>query len=291
MFNRRTLFVVGAGASEEAGLPVGTGLAEIIKSKLTIDNSHGRPRVTGDPELFRQLCADKPHDINNYTEAFSRISGGILLSNSIDDFLHIHRSNRNVVEAGKACIVSAILDQELRSKLSGHLGDGIFTDPDLSRVADSWYVKLMRVLGPGTNVENVARVLDNVSFIVFNYDRCVEHFLQYALRNLYGITKGDAADIVRAATIIHPYGSIGTLDEVPFGDSERGGLLAISERIKTYTERIEERQTIETMRKEVAAARCIVFLGFAFHDQNMALLKPRRPLTKKEIYATALGHV
>jgi hypothetical protein len=43
------------------------------------------------------------------------------------------------------------------------------------------------------------------------------------------------------------------------------------------------------MHAEMHLADRIIFLGFAFHDQNMALLNPERKLKRKEVYATAYG--
>jgi hypothetical protein len=63
----------------------------------------------------------------------------------------------------------------------------------------------------------------------------------------------------------------------------------LSSAIKTYTERIEEASVIENMHAAIRAARCVVFPGFAYHKQNMELLKtkPSRKVTK-EVFGTAL---
>ena len=45
-------------------------------------------------------------------------------------------------------------------------------------MVDTWLVKFMYMLGRGVPKENVREIFDNVSFIVFNYDRCVEFFLR-----------------------------------------------------------------------------------------------------------------
>ena len=37
MFNRRTLFIVGAGAGYDIGMPIGTKLAEIVAKKVDIE--------------------------------------------------------------------------------------------------------------------------------------------------------------------------------------------------------------------------------------------------------------
>jgi len=46
MFKSKTLFVVGAGASQEAGLPTGTELKSIIAEKLDITFDHGNPLLS-----------------------------------------------------------------------------------------------------------------------------------------------------------------------------------------------------------------------------------------------------
>jgi quinolinate synthase len=40
---------------------------------------------------------------------------------------------------------------------------------------------------------------------------------------------------------------------------------------------------------EVTRADTIVFLGFAFHTQNMLILKPAQQMLPKDIYGTAFG--
>jgi hypothetical protein len=49
MFYRKTLFILGAGASTEIGLPLGGGLASVIASKMDVRFEMGhRPIGTGD---------------------------------------------------------------------------------------------------------------------------------------------------------------------------------------------------------------------------------------------------
>ncbi|WP_108522541.1 hypothetical protein [Bradyrhizobium algeriense] len=291
MFNRKTLFVVGAGASHDFGLPVGRNLAEVIASrtKVVLDRFGRIGPGTVDDELA--LCFFERSDpkINEYANAFRLISNGILLANSIDDFLNIHEASEEIVTVGKAAIIRSILNAERQSKL--------FVDPsnvyntlDVRNIRDSWLVKFMQVLGPGNKAADPERVLDNVSFIVFNYDRCLEHFLINSLQLVFGMQKQQATDIVARANIIHPYGSVGPLDKVAFGGNQiRQNFRELSKAIKTYTERVEEESTIDSMHNALEEAQCVVFLGFAYHRQNMAFLKPRPSQETKQIYGTALN--
>ncbi|MFX4971229.1 hypothetical protein ABTB72_19815, partial [Acinetobacter baumannii] len=70
MFKRRTLFVIGAGASREVGFPLGTTLAKAIGLRLFQQT---------DTLFFRQMRDKHPNDFPQYYEAAQRISAGIHL--------------------------------------------------------------------------------------------------------------------------------------------------------------------------------------------------------------------
>jgi hypothetical protein len=56
MLRHNTVFVVGAGASKEFGLPVGSELAAEISKKLDINfDRFGREVLSGDGELFEDM--------------------------------------------------------------------------------------------------------------------------------------------------------------------------------------------------------------------------------------------
>ena len=290
MFKRRTLFVIGAGASREVGLPVGAGLASIISKNLqAARDDFGRLNLKN-RTLYDQLCRSSPSTANEYFQAFKRISEGVILQHSIDDFLHIHRQDQHLVEVGKAAIVQAILQAESESDLAVDRTN-IYNIPQYVKFANAWYIKIMRILGQGTSVAGAKEALSNTSFIIFNYDRCLEHFLQFSLQQLYGIPEHSAIELVTNASIIHPYGSIGALDRLPFGGNKHltPNFHDLSKQIRTYTEQIEEGGTVAAIRNEVTNANCIVFLGFAFHDQNLSLLHPGGRLKGKEVFGTAFG--
>jgi hypothetical protein len=110
---------------------------------------------------------------------------------------------------------------------------------------------------------------------------------------LYGIPKEEAVGIVDKADIIHPYGTVGALARVPFGGNEeiRLDYAELGQGIKTYTERVEEEKTLDKIHQAINQADAIVFLGFAFHKQNMELLFKSLVRVRKTryIFATAKG--
>ena len=118
MFKKRTLFIVGAGAGVEVGMPVGKALAENIATKLNVlYDDWGQKLVSGDEQLFSQIARRHQNEANTYQRAAWTIRDGILLINSIDDFLDTHAGNWRVQEIGKAAIVRSILEAERQSKL------------------------------------------------------------------------------------------------------------------------------------------------------------------------------
>jgi hypothetical protein len=184
LFKKQTLFVVGAGASVEFDLPLGRKLASMIKVKMDIRFEDGMRQIgTGDFDLYSQLTRQIQSDARELQEAAWLIRDGIGLAQSIDDFLDLHRTNQYVHRYGKGAIVKTILEAERQSKLyfAGPAMDEYF-DPE--KCVDTWLVKFLHLLGRGVPKENIHQIFDRVSFIVFNYDRCIEHFFHHALQKL-----------------------------------------------------------------------------------------------------------
>ena len=118
MFRSRTLFIVGAGGSSEAGLPIGRQLAEDISTRLNITFSGGfEMDGPGDYSIYSALKREAGQDVNDYLEACWTIRDGIILANSIDDFIDGYRDDPKIQLCGKLGIVESILDAEWHSEL------------------------------------------------------------------------------------------------------------------------------------------------------------------------------
>ena len=203
---------------------------------------------------------------------------------SIDDFLDQHRTNHHVTQYGKAAIVKSVLEAERKSKLyyQPHTEETF----DQTRFADTWFLKFIHMLGREVPRENVSQIFDHVSFIIFNYDRSVEYFLRNALSNLYSIHLDQAQSIVDDLAIIHPYGLIPA--QTSFG-ATRANYIKLAADIKTYTEQIADADLKTQLTDQILRAECIVFLGFAYHAQNIRLLQPAEGMAAKRTYGTAYG--
>jgi hypothetical protein len=141
----------------------------------------------------------------------------------------------------------------------------------------------------------IGRIFEKVSFIIFNYDRCFEHFMFNALQRLYSIDADAAASIMKTLRIVHPYGTIADLlwedkKGMPFGfRANRTAMQLMASRIKTYTEQIERSETLAQIRGMVSDARTIVFLDFSYHPENMKLLGLEHASHVDQIFGTVKG--
>jgi len=286
MFKKNTLFIVGAGASTELDLPLGSVLAKRISAKMDIRFERGfEPVGLGDLNLFNLITRNRQQYANEFQQAGWLIRDGILLSRSIDDFLDLHRKDQRVKLYGKAAIVQCILEAERASKLYFDRNKGVSFTP--AKLSDTWLVKFMQMLSPGIPKENAREIFEKVGFIVFNYDRCIEYFLLNALQTIYGIREQEAQSIIDDLDIVHPYGVIDP--SVQFGATS-ANWVQLADGIKTYTEQIGAGEVTSRIAAMIHRADHIVFLGFAYHDQNMLLLQPPKQLSaSKTIFGTAFA--
>jgi hypothetical protein len=114
----------------------------------------------------------------------------------------------------------------------------------------------------------------NLTFINFNYDRCLEHYLFWSLVRL-GVREIDASQIINDLAIIRPYGTIGSIlpndrSRVSFGASQIDPF-GIIDRIRTHTES-EALHDKAHLQQVLSGASMCIFLGFGFHKQNLDLL-------------------
>jgi hypothetical protein len=287
MLNRKTLYIIGAGASSEAELPTGHQLKEKIAHLLDLHFKNFE-QTRGDKYIVTALrtYVDKSgydEDISPYLYAASRISGAMQQAISIDNFIDTHSDDRRIELCGKLAIVRSILEAEHNSLL--YFDDSNkYNKINFKAIENTWYTKFMMLLTENCTKKHLSERLKAVALIVFNYDRCIEHFLYNSLRNYYDLNPDEAGQLIDAMEIYHPYGLVGNLpwQNVPDAQKVRYGakpgpkqLLELTSYIKTFTEGTDPNSSeILAIRTIITKADKIVFLGFAFHELNMKLMKP-----------------
>lgn len=301
MFRSKTLFVVGAGASKEVGLPIGAELKVQIAKKANIQFSDGITQSTGDRvigQALRVLSAGKgQQEYNHYFAAMRALHEGMPLSESIDNFLDAHREDEKIVLCGKLAITQSILESERKSLLYIDPSSDRLHELDFTQTSSTWYAAFFRIAAEAIEKGSVERIFDNVSFVAFNYDRCVEQFLLGALQAYYRLNEQTAVKIVSRVNIVHPYGVVGWLPwyarqpSSHFGNSSHNAakLVEVASQVRTFTERVTDESSLQLIRDQVSNAETIVFLGFSFHAQNMELLSPAEAGSCKRVFATVLG--
>jgi len=296
MFKSKTLFVVGAGASKEVNFPIGEELSKEIIRISNFRNVWNQSQ--NDDDHFHDCfinCVGNPWGLylDKYYETAKQITQGLPLTSSIDNFIDIHQNNSTISLLGKSAIAYTILKAEKNSSLYiDKMNDEKHIN--FQKLEKTWYVKFWRILNQQVTLDKLDELFSNISIVCFNYDRCIQHFLPYAISSTYSNSIEESQKLTERLKVYHPYGSIGNLFQgstdqvIEFGKNTEGlNIVDISESIKTYTEQIEEDDTLKNIKREVADAETIVFLGFGFNEQNMNILAPTSRTNTRRVFATA----
>jgi hypothetical protein len=281
------VFVVGAGANTEVGLPMGDGLKKMIADALSFQTDRGNRMTGGNAtihETLYQLAGRQSERINHYLAAARLVKNGMPQAPSIDNFLDVHRDNKYVEEVGKLAIASCILSAETTSSMRVDTTN-IYNTIEFGNISSTWFNALFQILTLNCQPENLAERLSKVRIITFNYDRCIEHYLHSSFCNYHGLTEERATEVISGLQIYHSYGSLGPLpwtrnnESVAFGASlPSRGLISVSGRLRTFTEGTDEESSeVIQIRRTMRRARLTVFLGFSYHDLNLRLLYGERP--------------
>lgn len=286
--SKNTVFVIGAGASKEVNLPSGNELKDKIVELLDIRFSPmGRGQEHGDYEIVGalRLVVQDPNggrgDINPYLYEARHISEALPLAISIDNFIDAHRDNDKIALCAKLAIARSISQAEHNSLLYFEMRRANSTIR-FDALRETWYLPFFQLLTENCGKNGLKERFKNVTLIIFNYDRCIEHFLYYALQTYYKVSEKEATDILINLNIYHPYGSIGALpwnnsnESMHFGaDPSSKDLLQVARKIKTFTEGTDPNSSeIIEIRNHMSRANRLVFIGFAFHKLNMQLINP-----------------
>lgn len=300
MFKSKTVFIIGAGASQEAKLPIGKELTlEIARLLQPTRDEWGHWTISDG--AIREAATNTSRGSTEAAQWQSKLNAARAISEampiapSIDTFVETHRESADMVLMAKIGIARAIQKAEQGSRLKPNVQNQPFNP---IRISDTWYISLAQQLFTGIPADRPQDAFQNVAFIVFNYDRCLEAFLTRAVELFFQIPAMHAAQIVQNVTILHPYGDLGSVFSggdyhVPFAPSGLD-LVKAADQIKTFSESVGDDELHGKIRHEVREARKLVFLGFGFHPQNLRLLSDPdsygfEPTKARQIFATTCG--
>jgi hypothetical protein len=251
MITRPTVFILGAGASYNFGYPLGKNLVDIILKNFDPDNEKNSLN------LFEGLGFSREEILAFRNELLFSAAP------SIDTFLEPRQEEERYL--GKLAIAYALIPFEQTAPL---FYDG------------SWYSTLLNKIQP--NFDDFEK--NKISFITFNYDRSLEHFLMTALKNRFKKTEIEVAEKLKKIPIVHLYGKLANLTWENNGvDNFKRDynpeitphlLRKSSKSLKIIYDKVEITDPdFKQARDLIKAASRIYFLGFGFHKDNLERLR------------------
>jgi hypothetical protein len=246
-----TVFVLGAGASEPYGLPLGGTLKTYILERYNSD--------VGQTVHLTNTTVFGRAQIDSFVNAL-RFSG----LTSVDAFLE---RRPEFMEIGKAMMGIELLQGEVHERLW--------------QAENNWLSYLYGYM-VGSSLEEFSS--NKVAFITFNYDRCVEHFLFTSLKNSFGRSEQETAAIVKKFNVVHLHGRLGHLPwqegktPIEFGDNQIDvrKMKIVSNEIKVIHEdhNLDGRDADFRLAEVILAnARRVYLMGFGFGARNVQRLK------------------
>ncbi len=162
MERRKTVLVLGAGASAPFGFPTGAGLGDEI-----------RYTIEGELQSIRGGLNLRDDSIHAFLRTFKK-AGGI----PTDEFLGRRKHDTDQARIGKFAIATSLLAKELGSALFANDWRGRTQQYEAHRTAGiggNWYEFIWQILTQGLSFHELD--LSWLSVVTFNYDRSLEHFL------------------------------------------------------------------------------------------------------------------
>jgi hypothetical protein len=199
---------------------------------------------------------------------------------SIDAFLEKRPAFMNI---GKAAMAAELINREHTERIFSERG-GL-----------NWMQYLVgRMQGPSFE----AFAENRVTFVTFNYDRVLEHYLCTALENAWGKTLDEVGALLRKMPIIHLHGQLGFLpwqsdraDQIRAFemtlDPERIRIAA--DGIKVVHEGIEDRrEQFDAAKAAILAAQRTYLLGVGTGNVNLDRLG-QKDFPNAKVFATEVG--
>jgi len=251
MIEQPTVLVLGAGASRPYGFPSGQELLNNLYEQILNININGNKNV----DLLKE-CGFVESQISSFINTLK-----LAQPYSVDAFLEYRP---DFLDLGKLAITIALIPREEEHRLFSH---GV--------QQDHLYKYLFSIMNTHFNQ------FDNnkLSFITFNYDRSLEHFLFITLQNAHNRDSVECAEKLSKIPIIHVHGSLGALpwqssDGKAYAPTDKPEeLMKAASQIIVVSESKETSPEFEEAHNLLADAKKIYFLGFGYSEVNLRRLK------------------
>lgn len=270
MIRTPTVLVLGAGASEEYGLPLG---GELLR-KILADIKNASQDAHSVYRLLRE-CSYPDKEVRDFAEQLE--AGGLP---SVDIFLE---RRQDLVPIGKAAIAAALLGRENPTQLFDRVRADL-------KIKTRWYEHLWEKLVVDADGKQFDS--NDLSIVTFNYDRSLEAFLYDAMKAVY------PNDVDRlwpeAVPIVHVHGSLGLYNPHENGHRDYSTNFTLAE-LKAAAASIrivsdpDDDHVVNKANDLLKRAEKVCFLGFHFHAANVHKLTNGLGSSAKIINGTSLG--
>ena len=265
MINIPTTLVLGAGASQPYGFPLGYELFDDICGFL-------RPATTATNEKKSLQAAG--FEISRLEEFRSELLRSGL--RSVDAFLE---GRADLIAVGKAAIACSLISKEIPENVV-----------ECPASKNNWYAYLwsrLRTLNPADLPRN------RLSIITFNYDRSLEYFLYNAISATYNRGDSEVRPLLDTIPIVHLHGQLGLLREATgygrgFSPHRGAAMLNMAGAGITIIHEADDGDTNFTRAwGYLSKAHRICFLGFGYNHTNVRRLHIEK--YEGQIFGTTMG--
>ncbi len=253
LYREPTVFVLGAGASNLYGLPLGIQLKQDI---LKFPDSQMQDFL-GEQQNAAALIPGFKADLGQGDYG------------TIDYFLENKKRYRELGAFYIACVIGA-----------SEKPQSLFPQRDL-------YADLFHML----DVESDSSSIPPISVVTLNYDRSLEHFLAKNVEiNCPDHLEKHARQKVQKLRIVHAHGCLGDIETVPYVELNKTAesVREAAHRIKIISDRVEDSEDFQKAQQIIAEAHNIVFLGFGYHQRTLEALLGRSDYQSKRVFGTAV---
>lgn len=245
-----TTLILGAGASMDYGYPNGS---QLIKDVVLMD-----------PSQYTQA----PNQIDEIRKAQDRLKRS--QADSIDYFFSLNDENKLSLKPAMLLKILDYENEELLFKLN----------------EQHWYQKFFNKI-ISNDLKKTKDNFQRLKIITFNYDRSLEHFLLNMIMTRIGQDRKAALNTLASLEIIHVYGRVHAFQhennptmQMPIDYGARLNINTQPSFINSCYEIARNHlrtcfDSSELHQKSldiIASSKNILFLGFAYHPENMKCL-------------------
>jgi hypothetical protein len=277
MIKKKTVFVLGAGASMPYGFESGSEM--LMRTKMM-----GPDAIAGAVGILPASPVSA-----NFARAVKAAQ-----NESLDAFLEHRKESDSELYVGKRLIARRLLLQELNSIYKFD-------------VNGDWIQNLYSRMVYNVKSVNEFQKQNAVTFITYNYDRLLEHRIAYGLQAQFNAPLDQCAGVFDDIKVIHLHGSLGRpfaagadgTGVVPFGvdaknNEEFGKQISFFLDLASHSIQIVHQASPKTpefkaAREVLSEGEQVFYLGFGFGQTNVERLDLRHVKKDAQIYMTRKG--